>query len=159
MSVFNLFKNKKPPDPQLEFAPVCHHKWQEFPWYIEGLFVYKDSNHDYGSETISIYKPYVCVHCKKRKDVLLQELKNAHIHVDEADKWLDETKKSYKNYIESRAIVESKINDFQLVDHEYLAIIESLRTYDISPEKLKEYSNAKKEDQPRYASPEAGGTQ
>lgn len=109
-------KSKEPPKPV-----ECRHHWKDFPWYYEATY-YKDT---YRLEA-KLIEPYVCIHCKERKNVTLKEHQRVNLSYDEANELIDEWREKYKNYMEDRAIVEDMIHDMQLVDREYLAIVESL---------------------------------
>ncbi len=116
----SLFSRKPQRKPQPESPPkkVCDHKWTDIQdengdcWYME---------YDVNDRTFSyaIYQPYVCIHCKARKDILLENRVITCKRNSEAFEKLDEVKKQYPQ-IRPRAIVEDKINDFQLVDRDYL---------------------------------------
>lgn len=106
----NWFKKKEPPSP-----PVCDHKWQDFPWYVNG--VYDERKHT--QETVVI-EPYVCVHCGERKDVVLYHNTRSATSFDEASKIYNKICDEYAGHIENRAIVEDMISDMQLVDRDYL---------------------------------------
>lgn len=121
MSIFNKKKNNNPwTDPQLQSPPkrVCDHKWTDVQdesgdcWYME---------YDIEDRTLSyaIYQPYVCIHCKARKDVLMESSNVSFSKKSEAWEELQEVEKRYPQ-IRPRALVEDKINDFQLVDRDYL---------------------------------------
>ena len=115
------FKKKKPLHSVVE-PPPCKHKWQDFPWIMR--FYY-----DYGQRKlhIKIIEPYVCIYCKKRKDKVLLEDWYTNTGEKEIDRLMDEYRAKYKDHAEPEAIVEDKINDFQLVDREWLEIANMLR--------------------------------
>lgn len=140
-------KKKRQEDPALAMLETmkCLHKFQDFPWYIEGLFKFCDYDFNYGKQTISIYKPYVCIHCKERKDVLLQEMHNAHMTEAEGDQWYNAVRKQYAEHIKPRPVVEAMINDMQLVDREYLELAK-LYHPELKLINKKETDNEKKED-------------
>lgn len=108
--------------------PPCKHVWKDFPWYIEGVY-----DLDYNAETITIYEPYVCVHCKERKDVILLKVNRYVENRKEGSKILGGYIDEFKSYLVSRPIVEDMINDFIYVDREKLELLENL--YKISKEK------------------------
>lgn len=99
----------------------CRHKWKDFPWYYEGVY-YSDTH----KLDAKIIEPYVCIHCKKRKDIVLKNHQRIDISYDEANEFIEQWIEKYKDHMEDRAIVEDMIHDMQLVDREYLAIAESL---------------------------------
>lgn len=77
---------------------------------------------------IEIYEPYVCIHCKKRKDILLLDVSYICSSKKEGDKLYDEVQEEYKDQLRPRAVIEDMINDFQLVDRSYLEIAQALKT-------------------------------
>ena len=93
----------------------CDHKWQDFPWYI-------DSNYYFDSRTLEleIIEPYVCVKCKKRKNVVLSRSTRCRITWDEATDIVKETQEKFKDKLLTQTEVEDKINDFIMVDRDYL---------------------------------------
>ena len=122
------FWNRKKKQP----APVeykCNHKWRDFPWYVSAMY-YEDTR----KFELKIVEPYVCVHCKERKDVVLHEVTRAGYSWDDALELLEDCDKKYGEYCEPRPIVEDMIHDMQLVDRQYLEILASLH-----PEKLGDY--------------------
>lgn len=105
----NWFKKKEPhPSP-----PECDHKWQDFPWYIEGVY-------NNNVQTTTITEPYVCVHCGKRKNVILFENTRRVKSFEEGSKIYEDIRGIYAEHIEDRAVVEDMIADMQLVDRDYL---------------------------------------
>ena len=102
--MFNLFKKK------------CNHKYKDFPWYIE---IEEDTN---GSYSVKIKEPYVCVICKNRIDKKLYG-KTLNYRSDLDDK-VYEIKETYGNQIKSTAEIEDMVNDFQLVDKQFLETYE-----------------------------------
>lgn len=100
----------------------CSHRWKDFDWYIEGTWQ-SDSNF----MSMRIIEPYVCIHCKERKNVTLQEATRIGIRslseaLDEAGKWTE----LFGERIKEQAIVEDEIHDFQLVDRAALEIARRL---------------------------------
>lgn len=115
------FKKKKPA-PTVITPPPCKHKWQDFPWIIRFYF-------DYGKGTlkVEIWEPYVCIYCKERKNRKLVEDWYTDVPSEQIDKLMAEYKEKYKEHCQNEAIVEDQINDFQLVDREWLEIANMLR--------------------------------
>ena len=109
-------KSKEPPKPV-----ECRHHWKDFPWYYEATY-YSDSHR----LEAKLIEPYVCIHCKERKNVVLKEHARVNISYDDANDVIEEWREKYKDHMEDRAIIEDMIHDTQLVDREYLAIVESL---------------------------------
>ena len=100
----------------------CSHRWKDFDWYIEGTWQ-SDSN----TVSMRIIEPYVCIHCKERKNVTLQEATRCDIRsLREAQSEADEWVKLFGDRVKEQAIVEDQINDFQLVDRAALEIARRL---------------------------------
>ena len=119
------FKKKK--DPPL--INRCDHKYRGFPWYKDvtlNVFGINDEGDEYGSLSIKIYKPYVCIHCKHRKDVLLREVTRCNTTWQETIKESQDMDKTYAEHLRSPAEVEADIADFQLIDREYLKMAHEL---------------------------------
>ena len=121
MGFFNRSKNTK--TESLEPKPVspppkkCNHKFQDFPWYIEG----EESDDFYSRHWyhLTIKEPYVCIYCGERHDKVLWEIKRYGSH-KEAIQGLDDINEKFKDHIRHRAEIEDMINDMQLVDPQYL---------------------------------------
>lgn len=110
-----MWRRNKKPSLQSPPARECEHHWLDFPWYIHG-------NYDAPSKTqlTEIFEPYVCIHCKQRKDVLLLRQINSAQSFKEATDFYNDVLEEYEDHLEPRAIVEDKISDMQLVDRDYL---------------------------------------
>lgn len=125
-------RKKKSTQSQLPNQPVvlpCNHKWEDFDWYI---------NFSVNGKTLeyAIFEPYVCIHCKERKDVILEGTTSITASSNEAA-WseLEKIKSRYPK-IKDRAIVEDEINDAQLVDREYIRIAKWLQGTHVPPDKI-----------------------
>lgn len=112
---------KKDFSPTLIDPLPCRHKWKDFPWYIEGKYYIQTR-----SEVITIIEPYVCIHCKERKNVCLLRAAYDGVTEKEANHLFEENESEYKEYLKPRAVVEDMISDFQLVDRTYLELADSL---------------------------------
>ena len=110
-----FFKKPKVVEPK-----VCRHKWKDFPWYYEAAYY-----QNYNQFKASIIEPYVCIHCKERKNVVLRD-HHASCSFDEAKETIDFWQEKYKDKMLDSVLVEDMIADMQLVDREYLAIAEAL---------------------------------
>ena len=101
---------------------TCNHKWKDFSWYI----AIEDKGYKH---YVRVYEPYVCIHCKERKDELIFE-RNFY--------WITDRDSAIKNlqkkYPQIKPIIEvnDEIADFQYVDREYLAIAGVLQNKDYS---------------------------
>lgn len=127
MGFWNWGKKSKNTDKPVEFK--CNHKWKDFPWYVSAKH-YEDVR----QFELKIIEPYVCIHCKERKDVVLHEVTRANCSWDDALELLIDCDKKYGEYCQPRPIVEDMIHDMQLVDRQYLEIFASLH-----PEKFGNY--------------------
>lgn len=113
---FWLFGKKKK---QEQKPPECKHKWKDFPWYMKGVYY-----NDYHSCRIRMYEPYVCIKCKERKDILLNEIEQQNISWKEFEKLYNEIEECYKDHVQLTCIVEDQIHDFQMIDKAYLEAFE-----------------------------------
>lgn len=111
----NKNKNKNPPSP-----PPCNHKWKDFPWYINSTLF------DNGKLLVEIIESYVCIYCKKQKNIVLKKITRSNITRSGANELICELKETYKDYIKDEAIVNDMINDMILVDREYLRLYEEV---------------------------------
>lgn len=121
------FKKKKPPI-STPSNTDCNHKYREFDWYKEtnlSVTGYR-SGEEIGYLTIRIYKPYVCIHCKHRKDVLLKEITRIDTTWEEALKEDKQILETYADKLRPRPEVEEAVADFQLIDREYLKHAQAL---------------------------------
>ena len=101
-------------------AEKCRHKWQDFQWILAVNYTNKILH-------MRIWEPYVCIYCKERKNITIEEGYYENVSRKEADEIIEEIKEKYKDYLEEEAIVEDQINDFQLVDRQWLEIANALR--------------------------------
>ena len=135
MGFFNRFKKEtiKEQTPQKK----CNHKFQDFPWYIEG----EEGDNGYTFAPwyhLVIKEPYVCIYCGERHDKVLWEIKRYGNH-KEAVKALDDISEKFKDRTRHRAEIEDMINDMQLVDPQYLQYYHMLQgTKDPSTSRLYE---------------------
>ena len=109
------FKKKsviQPPAP-------CQHKWKDFPWYMEETA--KDGRYSY-----DILQPYVCVKCKERRNKRLEGYNYSQRSRCLED--IAEAKRVYKDYLKPKAIVEDMVKDEQLVDREYLRLMDEFQS-------------------------------
>lgn len=96
----------------------CSHKYQDFPWYIEGTSN-TDAYYNRSYYTIKIIEPYVCVYCGKREDKVLWHIQR-YGSEKEGQAIVDELKEKFKDHVRHRAEVEDMINDMKMVDVEHL---------------------------------------
>ena len=134
MGFWNWGKKAKNTDKPVEFK--CNHKWRDFPWYIQATYFAGTRRFE-----LKIIEPYVCVHCKERKDVVLHHVERDGYSWNDAEKLLAECWEKYGEHCQDRPIVEDMINDMQLVDRQYLEILKSLH-----PEKFGELISDVKEN-------------
>ena len=102
---------------------TCNHKWKDFPWYIV-IGEYDTSKYPYDDlrYTIRVKEPYVCIKCKKRRDELLYSYECDS--KDYRDKKVEELRSQYSDKIKPIVEVEDMVLDEQLVDRDYLKLIE-----------------------------------
>ena len=115
------FKKKK--QAVAPFTPEpCDHKYREFDWYKKVVLhiTHRENDENYGNLTVEIYKPYVCIHCKHRKDILLDKITRLHLSWSDTLKFDDKLENDYPGRFKPQAVIESEIADFQLIDREYL---------------------------------------
>ena len=95
---------------------VCNHKWKDFSWYIT---IEKEENFFKKTYIVRVYEPYVCIHCKERRDeVIFERVFKYDLDMRNCVKDLQERYFQIKPIIE----VNDEIADFQFVDRHYLAI-------------------------------------
>lgn len=131
-------RSKKERTKQYIPAPKkCEHKFQDFPWYLEG----EEENGIYNYNSwyhLVIKEPYVCIYCGERRDKILWEIKRYGSH-EEASQILGSINEKFKDRIRHRAEIEDMINDMQLVDPQYLQYYHMLQgTKDPSTSRLYE---------------------
>lgn len=142
MGFFNRPKNTKmeglEPKPVSPPPKKCNHKFQDFPWYVEGE---EHGSNVYGFDNwyhLTIKEPYVCIYCGERQDKVLWEITRYGSH-KEAVQALDDISEKFKDHIRHRAEIEDMINDMQLVDPQYLQYYHMLQgTKDPSTSRLYE---------------------
>lgn len=118
-----LRKRKREQEKQISPPKECDHLWKDFPWYLNGTY-------DAASRTVElkVYEPYVCIKCKKRKDVLLDSyIRNNISSYNESNEVINKRVENYEEYIKPKAVVEDMVNDEQLVDRQALNILAMLR--------------------------------
>lgn len=123
-----LIKRKLANKPQLAFTPVefkCSHIWKPFPWYE--IYDYDDDEY---LLKIAIYKPYVCIHCKERKDELLQTATAKCYSYASVKECNEKYISRFADKLLPVAVVEEMVADMKLVDREKLRIAEQLGMID-----------------------------
>ena len=106
--------------------PICQHKYKDFPWYDISKY-----NIDTKTLRVDIYKPYVCIHCGYRENILLESIQRIGISFEEALEVRKEFCSIYDDKLQCKAIVEDMINDMVLVDKKYIEIYEKLHPMNI----------------------------
>ena len=126
MSFFNRSKKEVPKEfipPPLSPPKKCEHKFQDFPWYVEG----EESENPYnGWYHLVIKEPYVCIYCGERIDKTLWEITRYGNH-SEAVQALKEINERFPTQIRHRAEIEDMINDIKFVDPQYLEFYHMLQ--------------------------------
>ena len=92
----------------------CQHKYKDFDWYITSNY-YIDSH----ILSIKIIEPYVCIFCGNRIDKELHTYETV-CNREEIDEKVNTFIKPYQSRLKVRAFVEDEINDFILVDKDYI---------------------------------------
>lgn len=105
-------------------SKVCNHKWKDFPWYL--AISYYDTERYYSSPdyryTLKVVEPYVCIKCKDRRDeVLMTYESNSR---EKRDAKVKELQQTYPDKIRPIVEIEDMVKDEQLVDREYLKLLE-----------------------------------
>jgi len=116
------FKQLPTPHPVSPPPKVCNHKWTDIKdadgnemWYLNF-----DIDND-GVLRYRIIEPYICIHCKERKDVVLEDNRIRLTSNRKCWEHIEELRELYPQ-IKERAIVEDAVHDFQLIDRNYLRI-------------------------------------
>lgn len=112
------FKKKIPSAQPIE-PPPCNHKYKDFPAYL--VYTYRDR-----SLNLKIQEPYVCIYCKKRKYITLVEHNVSGISKEESGAIIKQAEREYQSILKPQGIVEDMVNDFIMVDRQYLEIADSL---------------------------------
>lgn len=117
-----------PPQPPKE----CQHKYKDFSWYLINSY---DGTGYFHCE---IVEPYVCVYCKKRINKTLEEYQRHHFSANEAIEFVEKLHEQFPDKIKPKAVVEDEINDFILVDRDFLKVYDYINNNGTLPEiKLK----------------------
>lgn len=106
--MFGFSKKKSEPK-------VCNHKWKDFAWYS----LYGCEN---GKYYFKIIEPYVCIKCKERRDEQLMCMSFGTSK--ERDRELEKYHETYKGKLLDIVEVMDMVKDEQLVDREYLSLLE-----------------------------------
>lgn len=122
-------KNTSTTEVEQPVLPPCLHTWKDFPAYIkehyEGSYECTGLN---SKSILSVIEPYVCVHCKERKDITLYTETETNLtrsqHNAKREKW----EQQYAKIIQPRIIVEDMINDEIYLDPVKLEIVDKLRS-------------------------------
>ena len=121
-----FFRKKKAKESQREIPVIqspCQrgdHRYRDFNWYIKTVDV---SDYYSSSYIVRVIEPYVCIHCGHREDIILGEWKFRK--KSDRDEMVKGLPLKYRN-IRSVLEIEDAINDMQLVDREYLSIMQQL---------------------------------
>ena len=114
-----LDKNKNEERHSTPQSPSCQHKFQDFPWYIESN-MYTGNYPSQNCLTYRIIEPYVCVYCGERRNIILENRELTGYSKTNMEKVINDLKETYADRIKPEPIIEDMINDFKLVDVEYL---------------------------------------
>jgi hypothetical protein len=116
-----LFKKKERLPEPIE-PPPCKHKYQDFPMYLV-LSYYSNIQ----KAIIGVYEPYVCIYCKKRINRCLEETEYGQVDYEAATALLALKQKELGDKVKPQFEVEDMVNDFQLVDREWLKLAALVR--------------------------------
>lgn len=103
----------------------CKHTWKPFPWYH--TYEYDADKCQY---CIKIFKSYVCIHCKARKDEQLQMIQGHASTCEIAEQLETKHISKYSDKILPIARVKEMILDMQLLDYKKLEIAEQIGMID-----------------------------
>ncbi len=112
-------ERRLPPPKKPAKPPECAHKFKDYGWYL----IYRAN--DKGIFSYKMVEPYLCLKCKQRKDVCLEEGERFFKDIDEYKQILEDFRKKYPQ-LKDRAEIEDEINDDMMVDREYLRVVEIL---------------------------------
>lgn len=123
-----LFGKKKKKNIDEKITVECNHKWKDFPMYLDWRIV-PNSNDYYNNHRlfINVKEPYVCILCKKRKDVNIFTGEGTYASRKEAMKELCVFCEEHPYVEKDNVLIEDAIQDFIMVDREYNAIWETLQ--------------------------------
>lgn len=111
-------------DPVVEIpVPKCIHTWKDFPAYIKERYTGPKQE-----SVLEVVEPYVCVHCKERKNVTLYTETETGLTRDEHNEKRAYWERKYREILKPRIVVEDMINDEIYVDPVKLAIVDKLRS-------------------------------
>ena len=121
------FKKKEQLPELIEPLP-CKHKYQDFPWYLS-------LSYDAVAEKakIAVYEPYVCIYCKKRIDKFLEVTEYGDVNYKFALELLHKRREELGDKVKPQCDVEDMVNDFQLVDREWLELARIVRNGNKTP--------------------------
>lgn len=130
-----LFKRRTREPPILINQSKCSHTWKDFPWYMQSSWTaYANNTLNPGIYTdiakgrlvMSIFEPYICIHCKERKDIKLYESSHDNMTLGQASAYIRNEMEKFKDNIKPIPVVEDMIHDYVLVDQEKLKIAEKI---------------------------------
>ena len=108
------FKKKKEVKARVLPPKKCEHKYKDFDWYITSNY-YLNTN----ILKIEIIEPYVCIFCGNRIDKVLHTYETV-CDKDKINKKVKDFIEPYQSKLKERAFIEDEINDFILVDKDYI---------------------------------------
>lgn len=127
--MFGIFKRRRAKEevPAQLPPPECPHTWKDFPWYMKVQWEQNGIMSDTGNLTIEIFEPYICVHCKQRKDIKLVENIKKGISAKSALNCVNDYEELFAEQLEPIPVVEDMIHDYFYVDREKLRIYEKIK--------------------------------
>ena len=128
--MFGIFKRRRAKEevPAQLPPPECPHTWKDFPWYMTVQWKQDDSLvSTVGTLTTTIFEPYVCVHCKQRKDIKLLENIKYGVSTKVANEVIEDYETLFAEQLKPVPVVEDMIHDYLYVDREKLRIYEKIK--------------------------------
>lgn len=119
-----LFKKKKKEPEEITIPEIPHtHVFKDMPWYMTEKYSEKQKTAEY-----EIIEPFICITCGFRQNVVLESQYYAGLEREDRKRIFNEVKKTYRQYLKPRAVVEDMINNILLVkDAHHLAMLEKMR--------------------------------
>lgn len=118
------WNKKKDKQEEITIPEIPHeHTWKDMPWYMTEKYSEKQKTAEY-----EIVEPFICITCGSRQNVVLESQYYAGLEREDRKRIFNEVKKTYKQYLKPRAVVEDMINNILLVkDAHHLAMLEKMR--------------------------------
>lgn len=130
---FRSHRNIGSDDNLADLPKGCEHKWKGFPLFVDQFY---DGSDDEFPWTMRVNTKYVCVKCKDVREELLDTY--YYRTEEEMDRAYSEFKRECPDRFQPTFIVNAMVFDEQLLDREYLDVIEraNAKTKEILAEDL-----------------------